>query len=316
MLLLLPAILLLCSSCRKAEIPKRAESSNVVAVVAGEPITVEMLQAELARQFRYGAANLTSAQKSAALDALIEAESLFAKAKATGFDHTPEMRARIKNLIVSQFKETQFRPTDPLVTEQDILQYYEANKNRYATPLAVRGAVILLEAPAHPTPEKQKEFRSRAESVLAEAKAAANAQAFADVVRRHSDEQASRYRGGDTGWLHDGGTGADPKLVEALMALKQIGEFASLISTPRGLVIAKLLEKKDAGHKPLSEVKESIRYQLARQKTRQAEADFQASIKSGLDIQLNRELLESVALPAKKTEPPKMPGLRTAQLTP
>ena len=87
------------------------------------------------------------------------------------------------------------------------------------------------ETPVDPTPEKQNQFRARSVSVLAEAKAAATTQQFAEVVRRHSADQASRYRGGDIGWLslvENGTRGArssqvfgeanalDAKLAEAL----------------------------------------------------------------------------------------------------
>src|SRR5262249_19195332 len=114
--------------------------------------------------------------------------------------------------------------------------------------------------------------------------------------------------------LTSGNSGVDSKLLEALAKLDKPGDFAPIIPTPRGWFIAKLLERKDAGYKSLPEVKDSIRYQLARLKAQQAEANFQVSIKEGLDIQINQALLDSVTLPAEKNEPPKLPGTQTAQL--
>jgi parvulin-like peptidyl-prolyl isomerase len=311
---LLLAFALVAVSCGKPDARKTVEIGNAVAVVAGEKITVERLRDELARQHRHDRSNPTTSQKLAALEALIQTDALYAKAKAAGFDRTPEMESRIKNLIVVQFKETHFPKMNLTVTDQEIERYYGENKARYATPLEVRAAVILLEAPVHATAEKQNEFREHAESVLAEAKAAANSQAFADVVHRHSADQASRYRGGDIGWLRSGNSFADSKLIEALSKLEKPGHFAPLISTSRGLLIAKLLEKKDAGFKSLPETRDTIRYQLTRLKAQQAEADLQASIKNGLAIQINESLLESVTLPAEQNDPPKTPGPQTAQV--
>jgi parvulin-like peptidyl-prolyl isomerase len=134
------------------------------------------------------------------------------------------------------------------------------------------------------------------------------------VVARHSEDQASRYRGGDIGWLNSETPGVDPRLVATLAGVEKPGDLAPLISTPRGLVIARLLEKKEAGFKALAEARETIRYQLSRLKTQQAEAGLQASIKAGLDIQVNPALLESISLPVEKIEPPKMPGTQTAQV--
>jgi parvulin-like peptidyl-prolyl isomerase len=313
------ALLLIASSwlgvsCRKAEPPKRAEMPNAVATVAGEKITVEMLRDELSRQHRHEKQDLTTPQKLHALERLIQTDALYAKAKAAGFDQIPEIQKRIKDLIATQFREAHFSKPNPAVTEQDIEQYYRGNKARYATPASVHAAVILLEAPSNATPEKQREFRAYADSVLAEAGAATNATHFADVVRRHSADQVSRYRGGDIGWLTSSSSDADSKLLEALTKLDKPGDFAPLVPIPRGWFIAKLLERKDAGYKSLPEVKDTIRYQLARLKAQQAEADFQASIKEGLDIQINQTLLESVTLPVEKNEPPKLPGTQTAQL--
>src|SRR6185436_21175917 len=91
---LLPAILGL--SCRRAEPQKRVETGSAVAVVAGEQITAEMVREELGRQFRLARGELTTAQKTAVLEGLIQSRALYAKAKATGFDRTPEMEARIR----------------------------------------------------------------------------------------------------------------------------------------------------------------------------------------------------------------------------
>jgi parvulin-like peptidyl-prolyl isomerase len=284
-----------------------------VAIVAGREITSPMLRDELARRF-HGHSEPTTAQKLNALETLIQTEALCAKAKTAGFDRTPQMEARIKNLIATQFKESHFPQPNVAVTDQEIEQYYRANQARFATPLAVHAAIILLEISPRATPEKQKEFRARAESVLEEARHATSAEAFAAVVVRHSEDQATRYRGGDIGWLNSETPGVDSRLLTALAAVAKPGDLAPLISTPRGVVIARLLEKKEAGVKALAEAGETIRYQLSRLKTQQAEANLQASLKAGLDIQVNQALVESISLPVEQIEPPKMPGAQTAQV--
>jgi parvulin-like peptidyl-prolyl isomerase len=301
-------------ACRDAKTPAAAPSTNAVAVVAGAEISVPMLQAELARQFQSAPAP-TLAQKQAALETLIQTEALYAKAQAAGFDQTPEMAARIKQLIVTQFREAQFPAASPLPTDQEVEQYYRKNKDRYALPAKVRGAVIFLATPANATLEKQLEFGQRAEAVWAEAQAAQSDVEFADVVRRHSEDQASRYRGGDIGWLNPGDA-RNPALTEALFAVEKPGQVAPLIRTSRGFFIAKVLERTEAGFQPLAEVREAIRYQLTRQQAQQAEAEFRAATTHGLSIAINQPLLESVTVPDKKVSPPRTPGARTAQISP
>src|SRR5258705_12650207 len=111
-------------SCRKPDVPRKVEVGNAVAVVAGEKITAERLRDELARQHRTSRSNLTISQKLAVLETLIQTDALYAKAKAAGFDRTPEMESRIKNLIATQFKEVHFTSTNSTVTKQEIEQFY------------------------------------------------------------------------------------------------------------------------------------------------------------------------------------------------
>jgi parvulin-like peptidyl-prolyl isomerase len=179
----------------------------------------------------------------------------------------------------------------------------------------VRGAVILLEVPAKATAEKQAEFRQRAEASLKEALAAANEHAFSSLVMRSSEDQATRYRGGDIGWVSRDNAMVEAPLREALFALKKPGEFAPLVRTPRGFYVAKLLGRREATRKPLAEVQEAIRHQLSRQKAEKAERDFYSSAKAGLDIHVNHALLESISLPTETNEPPRLPGTQTAQLS-
>lgn len=288
--------------------PPPPQNSNAVATVNGATISRQALEEKLKRGGR-------GATPQSALEDLIRTEAIYQKALAAGFDGHPEVQARIRNLIVAQFRERQVRPTNtPSVTDGEIQAAYEAQKERFQTPVATRGAVIFIEAPRTATPEKRTELRQRAEAVLAEARSAADERTFGQVVAQYSEDRPTRYRGGDTGWIGRDGTDNDPALTEALLKLANPGEFAPLVETPRGFYIAKLIGKREPGNKPVDEVKEAIRYQLSRQKAEQAERDFYAAMQSGLDIQINRTVLDSISLPAPVGEPPALPGATTAQL--
>ena len=288
---------------------------SAVAVVAGQEISEERLLAELRRRFgARPAEGVTAEQKLETLERLVRQEAIYAQAKISGFDQSPEIQARIKNLVVAQFTEKRLTNSAPVVTEQELLAAYEASGSRFVQPEAVRGAVIFVEAPRVVTSEKRAELRQRAEAVLEEARRATDDRAFAQVVARHSEDQATRYRGGDIGWLGAGRAGYDPALAEALLKLSRLGELAPLVETARGFYVAKLIEKREAARKPMAEVREALRYQISRQKAEQADRAFHAAMKSGLDIQINRALLDSISFTAPPTEPPAAPGTTTAGL--
>lgn len=290
--------------CRQAEVSKvpAATDPDVVAFVAGQPILAEALRHELARRHQPGAEmEVSTEQKFAAIEKLVGQEAIYAQARAAGFDRTPEMQRRIRQLVVSHFKEQRFPATNAVVETEEIEASYEACKSRYALPAAVRGAAIFVSVPFAASAGKVAEVRKKAEEILHTARGATNAEDFSALVVHHSEHQGSRYRGGDLGWLAREGGGADSALVEALFAVPSPGEFAPLIETTKGFYIARLIEKREAGFKPIESVRPAIRQQLSREKAEQAELDFYASMRAGLEIQIFRDRVEAV--PAPPTAP-------------
>ena len=310
---LLAAALLV--SCRRAEMGKAAPEAQVVAVVAGAEIPAERLAREVKLRAASGVQPApTLDRKLEVLEGLVRDEALFAKAKAAHFEETPEMQAEIRRLVVSRFREKNGPAEIAPPTAQEVEAFYRANAAKYATAAAVRGAMIFLPSPMSATAEKKSEARARAEAVLTEAR---STEAFAEMVARHSADQATRYRGGELPWLTQDSAEVDAAVTKALFAVARPNDFAPVIETPRGFYIAKLLERRDAGTRPLAEVEEGIRFELSRKKAEQAEREFYAAMKRGLDIQINREAVESLSLPAEKNPaPPRMPGATTQQPSP
>lgn len=300
-------------SCRRstekdASIPAPM-SSSAVAVVAGQEISGEMLLAELRRRFASApAGGVTAEQKLDVLERLVRQEAIYAQAKASGFEQTPEIQTRIKNLVVAQFREQHFSNATPVVTDKEVQLAYEAGRDRFMQPAAWHGAAIFISQPAIATAEKKSEARHRAETILDEARNGDD-QAFSRLAAKHSEEQASRYRGGDLGWVSRDDKSADPALVEALERVGEPGGFAPLVETLRGCFVVKLVERRNATRKPLAAVTEMLRHELSREKSAQAERDFLTAMKAGLDIRIDRDHVEQLSLPAPRHEPPRLPGV-------
>ena len=82
------------------------------------------------------------------------------------------------------------------------------------------------------------------------------------MAQNHSEDQASRYRGGDIGWLTVGDTNApwDPAMLAAVSKLAQPGDLAPVVSTPEAFYLVKLVERQPASVRPLEAVKDGIAY--------------------------------------------------------
>src|SRR6185436_11106075 len=129
-------------------------------------------------------------------------EVLLAKAKAAGYDRDPEIRSRVDEFIVARFQEDQLighvAPTAP--DEAELRIFYEQNKERFTAPGSVRAAVIYFSCSSKAEDEKREAIKHKAEAVLAESRAT-DAEGFSRLALQHSDDQATRYTGGDAGWL-------------------------------------------------------------------------------------------------------------------
>jgi|SRR5579859_2060523 len=308
------------TGCQKQAERAKDASPAGVAQVGGETISEEAFkQLMQQRAGRDPGRYASAAAKEALLDEMIGQEAVYAKAKAAGFDQRPEIRESIRQLVVAKFREEEMgrSPAPPAISEQEIQQYFQEHQAKYATPAKAHGAMIFIRIPTSATPEKRAEFMARAQSILEEAKAAGKMADFATVVQRNSEDQTTRYRGGDMGWMtrDTKAWGLESALVEALFSLEKPGDFAPLVTTEKGVYILKLLEARPAEVRPITEVRPEISYILARQKGEQREKDFYDAMKAGLDIRINRPLLESIQPPApENTLPPSVPDNATAQL--
>jgi parvulin-like peptidyl-prolyl isomerase len=309
----------LAASCNRTPSPAPQSTAplarDVLARVEEQNIRLADYEAELARRARGRSGSFARAdEREALLQQMVNFESVYQRAKEAGFDQKPEIARQIKTFIVDRFIEEQLegKPESPAVSDAEIADYYRAHASRFALPEKVRFAVIQMGFPSKATEEKKAEALRNAESVLAEARALSGSNGgFGTLAQRYSEDQATRYLGGDAGWLARGEKGRwDDAVVDAAFALKSAGEISPVIQTSTGLYLVKLIEKKSAGYRPPEEVAEAIRYQLALEKRHRQQEEFHEAMTAGLKIEINRALLETISVPPSPphTAPPALPG--------
>lgn len=292
--------------------PKPAGAdSGVLAVIAGKTITPEIFKAEMVR--RKGEFN--AERKEELLGSMVRGELLFAAAKTAGYENDPEIIAAVKQVLIGKYLRDNLEPkmAQLKATDQEAEEYYRSHQAEFGTPAMVNGAIIKIAVSQKYSGEKKVELLARAENARAEALALEpGITAFGAVAVKYSDDQESRYRGGDIGWLPVGTAdgGRDAAVSGALFALKAPGQISPVITAPDGYYIVKLIDTKAAIFKPFAEVKDGVRYQVVQDKRKKLEAEFVEQLKSRFQVTVNSDLLRSMTVPAgeKPAVPPPLPN--------
>lgn len=291
---------------------------HAVATVGKAVITAEAFRNELSRRSRVGPGEpVQPEERQALLEEMIRFEVLHQKALAAGYDKLPEITSDLKRLIVAKYREDQLgRLGDARATAEEVMGYYRAHPERFGSPEKFRAALIEIRVARTAAAEKRRDIGAKAGALLAEAAARpAEDGTFGLLAQRNSEDQASRYRGGDIGWLTVGTTNGSwpPEVLRALFRLKQPGELAPVVETATAFYLVKLVERRPAEMHPLEEVRAGIEYLASREKKQQREECFYAGLRQEYEIRINHTLLKSMELPHRLGPPPPLPAGATAR---
>jgi parvulin-like peptidyl-prolyl isomerase len=299
----LAALTLLFASC--TEPPPRVASpfddGQVLAIVGDETIT--------RADFEHAAANRAVAPD-ALLDELIERRALVQTARERGYDRDPQHLAAVEKLLVNRVREELREAHKWDITGAEIESRYRAAPEKFTVPAKIRAAMIFVECPATFTEEKRRERRADIEAVR-ETALRSPAQ-FATLAAAHSYDQATKFRGGDIGYLVEG-MGAEELEQEVLAAafdLRNPGDLSELVSTRKGFYLLRLTERAASTDRPLSAVSAQIRADLQREKQSNSERDLMASVKNTRKIEVRRDRLPKIAPSTASPTPPQAPSIR------
>jgi peptidyl-prolyl cis-trans isomerase D len=170
----------------------------------------------------------------------------------------------------------------PVVSDAEVLAYYNAHQDQYQVKEQVKVRHILIAVPAGADAKTDAAAKTKAEDLLKQIKAGGN---FADLASKNSDDPGSKTQGGELGWLDRGKT--VPEFDKAAFTLAP-GQTSDLVKTQFGYHILQVEDKKTAHLRPLAEVKPEIVPVLEQQKAGAAEQTFASSLasdakKNGLD---------------------------------
>jgi len=316
---LCPAVI---AGCGKPEAPEA--SAVVLARVGNREIVAEDLQAEARRRID---ARLPVPEKEALLREMARFAALVERAHDAGVADTAQTQREIGNMLIGKLKEKKLAPRLSAIEigDDEVRAEYEKRIDQYTRPAQIRLAALFLNAGKVVSAEKRQELIDR----LSEARRKAidnpapggrgpAAGGFAALAIEYSDDQASRYRGGDIGWLEEGTTSSrwPSEVLEAGYALKK-GEISEIIETEDGFCLVMKSDERKAFTTPFDQVAPTLRQSLLVQKRRELNKAFTEETMRLITVELDLDALASVSLPGAgdvavpemEPELPVLPGM-------
>jgi peptidyl-prolyl cis-trans isomerase SurA len=141
------------------------------------------------------------------------------------------------------------------ITDEEVKTYYDRHMKTGGN-IQVRASHIFVAIPDGADTATVKEKQAHAQKLLERAQGGED---FAKLAKQFSDDAATRAEGGDLGTF---GKDMLPKAIEELVFSMKVGDVRGPVRADRGFHIIKLVERKEKGAKPLSEVQDDIRIQL------------------------------------------------------
>ncbi|MFO6422342.1 peptidylprolyl isomerase [Motilimonas sp. KMU-193] len=130
--------------------------------------------------------------------------------------------------------------------EGAVAAYYEANQANYKAPEKRRVAHILVDI-------NQDDAEQAAQDLLAKVQAGDD---FAELAKNFSSDTFSGENGGELDWFEQGVM--DPDFEAAAFALEQVGDTSEVVKSEFGYHIIKLLEVEADAAAPLADVEDKI----------------------------------------------------------
>lgn len=268
------------SGCGK---PKAAPAAKkgVVATVGSEVITMQDLDARIAKMPAYYQNMLKDRKKDVLEDMVLEI-LFYNEAKKRGLQNDKEVKEMLeeaqKKIMVSKLVKDEIE-SKVSVSDKQVENYYNAHKDEYNIPERWKAAHILVKT------------EEEAKSVLAEL---AKGKSFEDLAKEKSQDTSAK-KGGDLGYFAKGQM--VPEFEEAVLKL-EVGQTSGIVKTQFGYHIIKLADKKPAQAQELKDVSAKIKNELLMTERRAAFDKIVAGLKADTKVSVNDSLLGE----APKTE--------------
>ncbi len=160
-----------------------------------------------------------------------------------------------RELTVRKVRTVKIVPTAKPVTDADVAEFYEANKEKLVETEKVSASHILIKVDADASDQERVVAKSKIQDILKEARSGSD---FAELAKKHS-QCPSASQGGELGYFERG------KMVEPFGETAfslQPGEISDIVETQFGYHIILLKDKEPGKQLKLEDVSSQIRQLL------------------------------------------------------
>ena len=223
--------------------------------------------------------------------------ALLDQAKASGFDRKPEVLKRANeahdNVVVSAYIASLTEPPKDYPSDAEVASIYDLNKQRFVVPRQYHISQIAVRLPVGSPAKADDEAKAKINDIYQQlTKKKAN---FAEMAQKNSDDNATKEKGGDLGWVRE------DQLVPAVkdtVGKMQDNTISEPIRTPEGWHIVRLSGIRPSSIAPLADVKGELAQALRQQRMQQNAQALVAEMLRKEPVQINElELSRSISAP-------------------
>lgn len=247
--------------------------------IVNELIIKSLLDEEIAKRGITATEEDVQAELKSIIDKVGSKEELNKLLKQRGVSNsqfTEDMKTQIKiKKLVNSLEKIN-------ISDADTKKYYDTHKSEFTHGEQVRASHILVSANTieliqniksknpdiDPTElnkkveEQVNSAKAKAEGILAEVKQ--NPDDFGKIAQKKSDDKTSAERGGELGFFPK--EAMVPEFANAAFSMKPNTISESIVKSPYGFHIIKVVDRMEAGSTPYAQVKDEIKFYLETQK--------------------------------------------------
>jgi len=191
------------------------------------------------------------------------------------------LRARIRrSLLIDEYLKQEVEDK-AVISVAEAKAYYDKNPDKFRIPESYSIQSISIIPPDNASADQMKEAHRHAEEALRQAKATKNYEEFGVLAEKLSEDNY-RVMMGDHKAVDK--ANLPPPVLQALLAM-QVGQVSDLIQVESLYTVVRLNAHNPAGIKTFDQVKDSVRKDLAAQRTEQLRAALSKKLRANAKVE-------------------------------